>query len=86
MKRQKVGVVIYSHRHGEDVWVYQSMKKAWKGAARTAFLWQVELDDKDRRTFLRLFRAGKYQDAVEHYIKSHPRGDEFFVVLEEEVL
>jgi len=69
---REVYTVTYSHRHGEDITVYDSEEAAYAGAEETIREWlgQEVDDDETRDAIIALLDAGKVHDAIIAYCEA----------------
>ena len=67
-----VWVLTYSHRHGDDVSVYDTKEAAYAGAEETIREWldNERGDDETRRNILALLDAGQVPDAIVAYCEA----------------
>lgn len=83
---QQVTVVVYRHRHGEDVSVYANPQVAYAAVATAIVAEELhEVTDKLAREHITaLLAAGSYEEAVEHF--NNASGDEHIDVSEDVIV
>lgn len=75
-----VTICIYSHRHGEDVWAFDSRASADRLVASGVMADQIEdeVTDADARTKIRaLIESGNYAEAIDAYNESQEGNERF---------
>lgn len=70
-------VVIYTHRHGTDVWAEGTRELAMLSLLDTVLGYTYELDEEARENFLRLAADGKFSDAVFAYFSFMEEEEDF---------
>lgn len=79
-----VWMVVYEHRHGTDVELYETEQSAWSAAAALVAEYADELpEEKDRQRVRALLSAEERGEAVALYGECHPT--EFITVEKKQI-
>ena len=74
---EKITVVVYNHRHGQDVWLSRNETEAIRSIITEIKNYADELDPVDWTKVSRLIQKECYAEAIAQYEELHPKGEAF---------